>query len=67
MKKQKYLVVCRASLHGNMLARQPDLVVPGKSLVSSPGVRVGVGGNYGIPNTPSQCPSPADLAACLQG
>jgi hypothetical protein len=24
-----YLIVCRASLHGNLLVRQPDLVVPG--------------------------------------
>jgi hypothetical protein len=28
--KAKYLIVHRASLHGNLLARQPDLVVSGK-------------------------------------
>jgi hypothetical protein len=34
-KKTKYLVVRRASLHGNLLARQPDLVVLGKRTVLS--------------------------------
>jgi hypothetical protein len=29
-KEAKYLIVRQASLHGNLLARQPDLVVLGK-------------------------------------
>jgi hypothetical protein len=33
--KAKYLVVHQASVHGNLLARQPDLVVPGKRTVVS--------------------------------
>jgi hypothetical protein len=34
-KKAKYFVVRRASLHGNLLAQQSDLVVPGKRTVLS--------------------------------
>jgi hypothetical protein len=34
-KKAKYLVVHQASLHGNLLAQQPDLVVLGKQTVLS--------------------------------
>jgi hypothetical protein len=34
-KKTRYLIVRRASLHGNLLSRQPDLVVPGKRTVLS--------------------------------
>jgi hypothetical protein len=33
--KSKYLVVYRASLYGKLVARQPDLVVPGKRTVVS--------------------------------
>jgi hypothetical protein len=29
-KQYKYLIVRRASMHGNLLARKPNLVVPGK-------------------------------------
>jgi hypothetical protein len=35
LQKAKYLVIRRASLHGNILARQSDLVVPGKRTVLS--------------------------------
>jgi hypothetical protein len=33
-KKAKYSIVRRAGMHGNLLARQPDLVVPGKMVFS---------------------------------
>jgi hypothetical protein len=33
--KKNYLVVRRASLHGNLLAQQSDVVVPGKRRVLS--------------------------------
>jgi hypothetical protein len=34
-KKSNDLIVHRASVHGNLLARQPDLVVPGKWTIPS--------------------------------
>jgi hypothetical protein len=34
-KKAKYLIVRRAGLHRNLVARQPNLVVPGKRTVLS--------------------------------